>query len=263
MSHFGARLGRKLEHGIMALLTQPTVEKAAGVAGISPRTLHRWMQMPEFQAAYRQVRRDALSQSLGRLQWGSSAAASVLLKLTVDPSTPASVRVRAADSVLNHAMKAMENEDIKAVPLPKGESDQDLPTGPRMELPRILSGIVETVVYRREFFDDPQAMGPTGLDHHASDRLQEFLRDRCIMAAEGNIELWKEQKWWVPVTDLYPTYAAWAAAAGEKQPLPKGFFEERLHQLGREKERVRPDGRRATKQIWVWLGIRFNTSEEN
>jgi hypothetical protein len=32
----------------------------------------------------------------------------------IDPSTPASVRVRAAEGVLNHAMKAIETEDIEA-----------------------------------------------------------------------------------------------------------------------------------------------------
>jgi hypothetical protein len=36
------------------------------------------------------------------------------MKLLVDPSTPHSVRVRAAECILNHAMKAIELEDIEA-----------------------------------------------------------------------------------------------------------------------------------------------------
>ena len=32
----------------------------------------------------------------------------------IDPNTPASVKVRAADSVLNHSAKAIEIEDIEA-----------------------------------------------------------------------------------------------------------------------------------------------------
>jgi len=32
----------------------------------------------------------------------------------IDPNAPASVRLRAADSVLNHAVKAIEIEDIEA-----------------------------------------------------------------------------------------------------------------------------------------------------
>jgi hypothetical protein len=37
-----------------------------------------------------------------------------LIKLLVDPSTPASVRARVADSIFNHAAKAIEIEDIEA-----------------------------------------------------------------------------------------------------------------------------------------------------
>jgi hypothetical protein len=43
------------------------------------------------------------------------AAATTLLKVMIDPNAPASVRVRAADSVLNHASKAIEIEDIEDV----------------------------------------------------------------------------------------------------------------------------------------------------
>ena len=43
-----------------------------------------------------------------------SAAASTLLKIMVDQNTPASTRVRAAECVMSHAMKAIEIEDIEA-----------------------------------------------------------------------------------------------------------------------------------------------------
>jgi hypothetical protein len=39
---------------------------------------------------------------------------STLLKVMVDASTPASTKVRAADSVLAHSAKALELEDIEA-----------------------------------------------------------------------------------------------------------------------------------------------------
>jgi ABC-type cobalamin/Fe3+-siderophores transport system ATPase subunit len=38
---------------------------------------------------------------------------STLLKIMVDTNTPASTRVRAADSVLDHATKAIEIEDVE------------------------------------------------------------------------------------------------------------------------------------------------------
>jgi hypothetical protein len=69
---------------------------------------------PEFQTANRDARRAAFSQSIARLQQASSAAATTLMKLMLDPNSPASTRVRAADSVLGHAAKAIEIEDIEA-----------------------------------------------------------------------------------------------------------------------------------------------------
>ena len=41
------------------------------------------------------------------------AAVSTLLKVMIDPNSPASTRVRAADSVLDHAAKAIEIEDLE------------------------------------------------------------------------------------------------------------------------------------------------------
>lgn len=71
-------------------------------------------RVPEFQAAYRQARREAFGQAIARLQQGASAAATTLLKTMIDPATPASVRVRAAECVMNQATKAIEIEDIEA-----------------------------------------------------------------------------------------------------------------------------------------------------
>jgi hypothetical protein len=114
MAARGSILGRKQEEAIGALLTQRNVEEAARAAGIGTRTLLRWLQLPEFQKAYREARRAAFSQSIARLQQGASAAATTLLKTMIDPNTPASTRIRAAECVLNHATKAIEIEDIEA-----------------------------------------------------------------------------------------------------------------------------------------------------
>jgi len=107
-------LGRKQEDAIAALLSQRNVEEAARAAGIGTRTLLRWLKLPDFQAAYRQARRAAFGQAVARLQQGTSAAATTLLKTMIDPNTPASVRVRAAEAIFNHSAKAIEIEDIEA-----------------------------------------------------------------------------------------------------------------------------------------------------
>jgi transposase-like protein len=110
----GSKFGRKLEQAVTALLTQRNVEEAAKAVGIAPRTLLRWMKEPEFQGAYREAKRNAYSHAVGRLQQGATAAATTLLKVMLDPSTPASVRVRAAECVMNQSSKAIEIEDVEA-----------------------------------------------------------------------------------------------------------------------------------------------------
>jgi hypothetical protein len=113
MSGSREKLGAKQEAAILALLSSRNVEEAARAASVNQRTLFRWMKEPAFNAAYRAARRAAFGQSVGRLQQASSAAVSTLLKVMVDPGTPASTKVRAADSVLAHTIKAMETDDIE------------------------------------------------------------------------------------------------------------------------------------------------------
>ena len=114
MAGHGEKLGRKQEEAIAALLSQRSIDDAARACGVGTRTLLRWLKLPEFNAAYREARRAAVSQSVARLQQATGAAVSTLLKVMVDPNTPASTRVRAADSVLDHSAKAIEIEDIEA-----------------------------------------------------------------------------------------------------------------------------------------------------
>ena len=113
MAGLSKKLGRKKEAAILALLSQRNVEEAARTVGVGARTLYRWMNEPDFDAVYRAARRAAFSQSAARLQQMCTAAVSTLGKIMVDPNAPAASRVRAADSVLNHAAKAIEIEDIE------------------------------------------------------------------------------------------------------------------------------------------------------
>ena len=107
-------LTRKQEEAIVALLSSRNTEEAARACNIPPRTLHRWLREPAFSTAYREARRQAYQQSIARLQQGSSAAATTLLKVMVDPSTPPATKVRAAESILTHSAKAIEIEDVEA-----------------------------------------------------------------------------------------------------------------------------------------------------
>ena len=114
MTGHGAKFGRKKEDAIVALLTHRTIEEAARAVDLSTKTLLRWQKEPEFDVAYRAAKRAAFGQSIARLHTLSSAAVSTLGKVMLDAVTPPATRVRAADSILNHTIKAIEVEDVEA-----------------------------------------------------------------------------------------------------------------------------------------------------
>ena len=114
MTGHGAKFGRKQEEAIAALLTHRTIEEAAKACGIAPRTLLRWLKVPEFKAAYRAARREAVGQAIARVQQATGAAASTFIKLMVDANSPHAVRLRAAECIFSNSIKAIELEDIEA-----------------------------------------------------------------------------------------------------------------------------------------------------
>lgn len=113
MKGHGAKFGRKKEEAIAALLSERTIEEAARTCGTSPKTLLRWLKVPEFQSAYLEARGQALGQSNARLQQAASAAVTTLLKLMLSPDAPAATRVRAAQSVVELAQKGFELDSLE------------------------------------------------------------------------------------------------------------------------------------------------------
>ena len=108
----GAKFDHKKEQAIAALLSHRNVEEAARAVGISSNTLLRWTKDPEFEAAYREARRTASCRSIARLQDASGAAVTTVLKIMLDSKVSAGTRLRAAEVVLAHTAKTIENEDI-------------------------------------------------------------------------------------------------------------------------------------------------------
>src|SRR5580658_446112 len=113
MTGHGTKFGRKMEAAIAALLTRSSIEDAARAAGVGEKTLRRWLQEPQFRAAYRKARRDAVGQTTARLQQATGAAGAIVLKLMTDVNVPASVRLRAAECVLDRAIKSVELDDME------------------------------------------------------------------------------------------------------------------------------------------------------
>ena len=74
MNGHGSKFGRIKEQALAALLSHRNVEESAKAAGISTATLKRWLQLPEFKAAYLAARREVVLQTNARMQANSGAA---------------------------------------------------------------------------------------------------------------------------------------------------------------------------------------------
>src|SRR5262245_17197290 len=105
MTSPGSKQTRRWERAIAALLAEPTIGQAAKAAGISDKTLRRWLKEPAFSAEYRAARRQAVDHALTILRQMAGEAVETLRR-NLGPSVPESVQVRAALAILDLALKA-------------------------------------------------------------------------------------------------------------------------------------------------------------
>ena len=114
----GAKLPRKRQQAIAALIEAPTIREAAGIVGIGEATLFRWLQDIDFQSAYRDAKRRIVEQAIANIQRASGEAVQTLKSIMTDNSMPASSRVACAKAILDTAAKAVELENLTArIPL--------------------------------------------------------------------------------------------------------------------------------------------------
>lgn len=109
----GPPITPKQDAAIIALLTEPTVERAATKAKVAPRTVYRWLNQPEFKAAFRDARRAMVDQAVVVLQQITKDAVKALKRNLTDPAPPG-VQVQAANSVLDKAIDSQSLADMQA-----------------------------------------------------------------------------------------------------------------------------------------------------
>lgn len=110
----GRRLEAKQEAAVLALLSQPSIAKAAEAAKVGLRTLHRWVNEDEaFIAAYRRARRDVFGHAVALTQRYAAIAVQTLAKVMTDPTLPSAARVTAATAILRFGREGIELEDLE------------------------------------------------------------------------------------------------------------------------------------------------------
>ncbi len=103
------RLTRLQGRAVAALLTSRTITDAAAAAGVSERTLRRWLAAEPFALAYRAASRESAREATSALLSAQREAVDVLRQCLRD-GTPAT-RVRAARALLELGVR-VAGEDL-------------------------------------------------------------------------------------------------------------------------------------------------------
>lgn len=109
------KITAKQQKALEALLDGRNREDAALAAGVTARTLYRWLNEPEFAAFQAEVsthQTRAISLASIRLTGGIASCADYLLSVIEDEDAPPSVRVRAALGWLDKQIKFVEVNEI-------------------------------------------------------------------------------------------------------------------------------------------------------
>lgn len=106
-------LTTKQRAAIAALLEGQTKGQAATAAGVGRQTVSRWLSEPAFAAALKDGGDAAVKLAAVRLAALTEGAINAIAATVAAPTTPgASVRLRAADTLLGHVLKIREQADI-------------------------------------------------------------------------------------------------------------------------------------------------------
>lgn len=105
----------KQTKALAALLTQPTKEKAAAQAGIGLTTLKRYLDDPEFQAAYQKALSEMIEDAASQAKQSLSPALSCLREIVGSERETATARIQAARSLLEYGLRLTEIVDIVTV----------------------------------------------------------------------------------------------------------------------------------------------------
>ena len=100
-------LTQKQAKALAALLTHQTIADAANEAGVTDRTLYRYLNDPNFAAQLREQQAVMIADNVRRLT-GMSGDALTALKDLMDSSDSDSVKVRAAKEILSGFLKYRE-----------------------------------------------------------------------------------------------------------------------------------------------------------
>lgn len=101
------------EKALAALVASPTVAEAAKSAGVSERTMYRYLDESEFAEAYKEAMKKVTDEAAARLVRSMGPAVQTLEEICEDGEAPPYARVQAANSLLSHALRAIDRRTVE------------------------------------------------------------------------------------------------------------------------------------------------------
>jgi hypothetical protein len=114
MADNGIDLTSRQQRTIAALLAARNVREASKQAKVSERTVYTWLAEPDFRASLYAAEGHLIDAATRRLLHHQDVALTVILTIMADRDNPASVRLRAAQLVLEQLLKLRELRDIES-----------------------------------------------------------------------------------------------------------------------------------------------------
>jgi phage terminase small subunit len=108
MADDSRKLTTKQARAIAVLLSCRTTAEAAERAKVGKRTLDRWLTDPVFKSALASAEGDLIDAAARRLLYAQEAAIETLAAIMTTSSNAAGVRVRAAQIIIESALKLRE-----------------------------------------------------------------------------------------------------------------------------------------------------------
>lgn len=106
------RLTAKQVKALEALLDGANVQDAASAAGVNRKTVARWLQEPAYWKLYQVNSRRGLELAARRLTGKLDMAVDMVASVMEDDEAPPSVRLRAAQQVIDGSLKLLEVTDF-------------------------------------------------------------------------------------------------------------------------------------------------------
>ena len=100
------------EQILEALLMAGSAKQATKRLGCSLSCVRDRLSKPTFKAKYEQAKKDALGDAIDSLKIRMSSAVDVLSATMTKEDTPATVKVSAADAILRHGLRYVEQYEI-------------------------------------------------------------------------------------------------------------------------------------------------------